>query len=334
MSKPQEIYAELLERAPFAAGLAFRAFPAPPGLVVRAFVDGLSRLPGISLQVSSVDVPSSFVMPRMKGANTTVHSDAVSRARRVEYTISASGPAHASVFVELASGMIAEISASMSASDALTAVAQRLKSWTLFFDARAEEGLGRSAQLGLIGELLCLQRLSLEVGLSSVLSGWAGPTGSLHDFQFLGGSIEVKLSTTSSPERFRITSERQLDESAVPILLLCGIVAQEQPAGAVGLADLVDVIRSTLLLDSPSDIGLFDRRLQEAGYCEQDRSRYLVRISVRSIEFVHVQAGFPRVVPSDLRSGVFGVSYEIPRSAILPFSIQPQILGELIRGIK
>jgi hypothetical protein len=332
VTDPQFVYHELLAGARSAPGHAYRQFLAPPDMVLRAFVDGVSRLPGLSLQAQAESVPTSMQLPKMKGAETSIRSDGQSQSRQVVYTIIASDSAYATVFIELASNLIAEISQLTSARDALLGVARRLDSWARFFDSRAREGLGRSAQLGLIGELTCLQRLAQQVGLSSAVRSWTGPAGTTHDFQSPRGAIEVKLSTTSAPERFRISSERQLDESMVPTLLLCAISAQEQPAGT-GLSDLVDTIRADVQRNAPADLYLFDERLLQAGYSTADRPGYAVRITVRDIEFAVVREAFPRITPDDVRSGVFSVSYEIPRSAIISYAVPIATAGEIILGI-
>ena len=332
MTDPQLIYNELLSSARSAPGHAYRQFPAPPDMVLRAFVDGVSRLPGLSLQAQAESVPTSMQLPKMKGAETSIRSYGQAESRQVVYTITASDSAYATVFIELASNLIVEISRMTSARDALLGVARRLDAWARFFDSRTREGLGRSEQLGLIGELTCLQRLAQQVGLSRAVRSWTGPDGSTHDFQTPRGAIEVKLSTTSAPERFRISSERQLDESIVPMLLLCAISAQEQPAGT-GLSDLVDTIRGNVERDAPADLDLLDERLLQAGYSALDRPRYTVRVSVRDIDFAVVREAFPRITPDDIRSGVFSVSYEIPRSAIIPYAVPIATAGEIILGI-
>jgi hypothetical protein len=187
--------------------------------------------------------------------------------------------------------------------------------------------------LGLIGELLCLETLAEGAGVGKAVRAWRGPDGASQDFQTTAGSIEVKTSTSASPEHFRVSSERQLDESVVPRLVLCGLTAQELSAGATTLASVVDRVRVSLSADAPSVVPLFEDRLVAAGYSDHDRPSYDLTITVLHMEFAHVTAGFPRIQSSDLRPGVSGVSYDLSRTSIQPFLVSTEFAQEIIRAI-
>lgn len=323
MSSPKEIYGELLQVAPKVSGRAYRAFHGPNGLHVRAFVDGVTRLPGLALRMNRDRVPTGMSLPNIRGAKTAITQiDAGEQAKDVLYEFVASERAFAPVFVELASRLVADAVVAPSTEEALICVTRRLASWARFFDARGTEGLGRSAQLGLIGELLCLEQLGTMFGFDTAVKAWTGPTGATHDFQTRNGCIEVKLSTASSPERFRITSERQLDDSVVPWLGVFAIVAQETRSGDTGIPVLVSRIRELIESNSPAARALFEERLLETGYSDADLEIYDVRITIKIMEIVEVTAEFPRITPSELRPGVFSVSYDIPWTAVAPYRIE------------
>jgi hypothetical protein len=322
VSKPETVFSELVTATPAKPGRGYRAFYGPPGLGIRAFIDGESRLPGLTLKVTRDCIPPGMQLPRIRGAQITVaHGNGEGRTAEVIYELSAAERAFSDVFIELAARLITDATSEATAGAALLRVARRVASWARFFDARGSEGLGRSAQLGLLGELLCLERLGALLSPQWAVNAWTGPTGTPHDFQAPGGAVEVKLTTSASPERFRITSERQLDDSMVPWLGLYAITAQEAAAGSVGLANVVDRIRATLERDAPGAVALFEERLMEIGYSDADRPRYAVRVTTRSAEFLHVHDAFPRVLPAELRPSVFAVSYDIPWSAIAPYRV-------------
>ena len=332
MTAPEAVYAELFSGTPAQAARGYREFHGPAGLGVRAFVDGESRLPGLAFRTTRDLVPAGMQLPKIKGATSSiVHSSVDSKSADVVYELAAAEHAFADVFVELASRLIGEASAEQSATAALLRVSRRVASWARFFDARGSEGLGRSAQLGLLGELLCLEKLGSLISFNWAVASWTGPEGTPHDFQAEGGAIEVKLTTSSSPERFRISSERQLDETVVPWLGMYAITAQEAAAGAVSLCDVVDRLRLRIDEKAPSALGVFDERLLQAGFSESDRQRYTVRITTRAAEFLHVNAEFPRIRPFELRPGVFAVSYEIPWLAIAPYRIPESYLRSVFR---
>lgn len=334
MTGPFEVYQELLSAVRPAPGQAYRSFSAPPGMAIRAFIDGASSLPGVALIVPKRDVPPGMQFPKMKGAEHAIHGEGSGEAGQVAYEIRAAEAPFSAVFIELASKLITDAGNSESPREALTLVARRLAAWARFFDARDASGLSRQSQLGLIGELVCLRTLARVEGLSRAIRAWSGPSGTTHDFQTRRGGIEVKLTTTSTPERFRITSERQLDEEPLPKLVLCAISAQEHPAGELGLSDLVARLRAEAAADAPAEAAILEERLTEVGYADEDSDRYQVRVTVRAVEFARVKGSFPRVRPADLRPGVFAVSYEIPRSAVSPYIVPESEAGEIIRGVE
>lgn len=330
----QQIFEELLSNVPNATGVAYRAFAAAPDVELRAFVTGGTRVPGVSIRVPIESVPNGLNFPRVRGATISARANQPSDAGHVTFELVASEAAFTTVFVQLSSRLIEEIQETDSARSALNTLAGRLVAWARFFDARDRDGLGRSAQLGLIGELLCLERLCRLVEPAQAVRAWTGPKGSTFDFQSVAGAIEVKLSTSSAPERFRISSERQLDESAVRELLLCTISVQEGPAAAARLVDVVARVRTILAASAPGSLVEYEDLLLQSGYLDSDEARYEVRVTVKNFDFAAVRAGFPRILPDELRKGVFAVSYDISREAIAPFFVPETVAGDLIRAIE
>lgn len=302
MTSPEAVYAgRFLIGTPAEAARGYRDFPGPTSLGVRAFVDGETRLPGLSLRTIRDLVPSGMQIPKIKGAASVIlHGGGENRSADVVYEFAAAEHAYVDVFVELASRLISEAIAEQTATAALLRISSRVASWARFFDARGTEGLGREAQLGLLGELLCLERLGTLINFGWAVEAWTGPEGTPHDFQAKGGAIEVKLAQSGSPERFHISSERQLDETVVPWLGLYAITAQEAVAGTENLCDVVDRLRLRIKDSAPAVLGAFEERLLQAGFSDADRSRYTGRVTTRDAEFLHVTAEFPRVRPSSL----------------------------------
>jgi hypothetical protein len=333
MNDPEAVYEELLVTAPMKDGRAYRAFYGPVGLDLREFVDGVSRLPGMAFTLAKSDIPLGMQLPRLQGASVTiVNSDGEPRSQTVTFELSAHSTAFKAVFVELAARLIRDVCNESSASSGILAVARRLSIWARFFDARENDGLSRSRQLGLLGELICLQRLCGIMEPCAAVSAWTGPIGTPHDFQTTAGAIEAKLSTSSTPERVRITSERQLDDSIVPWLGLFVVLTQESASGATSVPQSVDQVRTVIAGAAPGASPLFEERLLSAGYVDSDRAEYEIRVVVRSADFLHVRGDFPRLRPSELRSGVFAVSYEIPWSGIAPYRVADNEIARVFRA--
>jgi hypothetical protein len=72
MSRPSQIFDQLRQMAPLKSGRAYREFDAPAGLAIRAFVDGLSRSPGIVFTAARRHVPKNIQFPRFRGASNQV----------------------------------------------------------------------------------------------------------------------------------------------------------------------------------------------------------------------------------------------------------------------
>jgi hypothetical protein len=197
------VFAELLATAPVAQGRAYREFNCAEDLHLRAFVDGATRLPGVSFRAKRKLVPSNFILPDLRGVTMSVSGDGGGREANVLYEYSAASATFADVFTALASRLIDDAALETTAAAALTCMAKRVATWANFFDARGDGGLPRYQELGLIGELICLKALAILVGAEKSVSAWMGPTGSPHDFHMSHAAVEAKLTTSSAPERSR-----------------------------------------------------------------------------------------------------------------------------------
>jgi hypothetical protein len=330
MTAPAEIYVQLRATAPMEPGRAFRAFPAPVGLDVRVFVEGDTRLPGVELECSSAEMPASFQLPKMGGA--VVQRVPVAARSSVVIAVKAADESYSEVFIELASRLVEDLVAAGSANAALRVFARRLGAWARFFASRSENGFGRAEEIGLIGELLCLEALGREVGLARAVGAWLGPTGVLYDFVAPRGALEAKATTSSAPPRLQISSARQLDDSVVPALFMCGALLQEVPQGEVSLPVLVARLVESLVATAPGAVPVFEERLTESGYLRSGREREWLRVVVRELGFFRVSDDFPRICPKDLRPGVDDVRYAIPWSLLAGFQVSVNAVGELFNA--
>lgn len=332
MTSPIQIYTQLRDAAPPKPGRAVRAFDGPTGLGVRIFVEGESRLPGVELECSGKEMPKTFQLPTMGGATTKRTTTGSGAELRVLTAVVASDESYSAVFMELAAKLVNDLLAEPSARAALLMFAQRLGAWARFFTIRRGNRLDRQEELGLIGELLCLESLGVEAGLARALESWIGPMGGLHDFVGPGGCVEAKATSSSAPPRIHISSAGQLDESAVPLLYLCGVLVQEVPGGNVSLPGLVNRIHQSLTETAPATVPLFEERLTESGYLASDVGREWMTVVVRELRFFKVGGDFPRIRPGELRPGVDDVQYVVPWSLLGGFQVPPREVGALFDG--
>ncbi len=231
----------------------------------------------------------------------------------------------ADVFTALAEDIAPRIATVASAHEAAVTILGRLRRWQRFL-AAGFAGLSLERQRGLFGELhVLLARVLPALGAKRAVAGWRSPHASHQDFQFSAASIEVKTTVAKGPPSVRIASERQLDRVGTRALYLLAVLLDEretdpgvEPVGQ----NLPDLVAQVKLCLAGETLDLFDDRLLELGYLQADASRYENRrFSLRQERAYRVDDGFPRIVESDLPSGVGEVSYRLELSACEPFAI-------------
>ncbi|MEU3390412.1 PD-(D/E)XK motif protein [Streptomyces albidoflavus] len=221
------------------------------------------------------------------------------------------------VFNPLVADVAETVRAASAAPEALAAAVERFGRWQDLLRSVSREGLSAEARRGLHGELLVLGDVLLaSLPQSEAVDAWTGPTGSNQDFQLPNVAIETKASTAKRPRNIRIASERQLDDTGTPALLLALAQLDERRGGSgESLNRRVDEIRRQL--SNPAARVRFDGLLIQAGYLPAHRDLYdEPRYTVRDLRFWHVRGDFPRLVESDLPEGVGDCSYYVSTSGL------------------
>ncbi|MBB1496117.1 PD-(D/E)XK motif protein [Propioniciclava sp. MC1595] len=221
------------------------------------------------------------------------------------------------MFTELADDVV-RVLAAQPGQGAAARVLERVVAWQSFF-AAARDRFSSEAAAGLFAELITLRDLFLPaLGPSGALSAWHGPDPAVQDFLASGTAVEVKSFRGNGDGQLRITSERQLDEVGVDQLFVAYIRLDERADGTgMTLAELILDIATNHL---PPDTHLaFEDRLMASGWHRSLADTRPERFLVRSQELLHVREGFPRIVPSQLPTGMRDVSYCVERSALEPF---------------
>ncbi|NUR03527.1 MAG: PD-(D/E)XK motif protein [Streptomyces sp.] len=237
------------------------------------------------------------------------------------------------VFNPLVADVAATAQAASGAADALAAAVARFGRWQDLLRAVSTDGLSAEARRGLYGELLLLgDTLIAELSQSEAVDAWTGPTGTNQDFQLPDVAVETKVSIAKRPRNIWIASERQLDSTGSPALLLAFAQLDERRGGSgESLNRRVDRIRQQLT--SPAARARFDGLLIQAGYLPAHRDCYdEPRYTVRDLRFWHVRDGFPRLIESDLPEGVGDCSYQVSTSGLDAFRAQIDEVREMIGG--
>lgn len=235
----------------------------------------------------------------------------------------------ADVFAAVAEDLARRVGDTATPGEAVRTLLGQLAKWQRFLAAGSDE-LGDEAQRGLWGELHCLRHRLLPFfetvadGHAAIV-GWKGSRRTHQDFQYSGGALEVKTTTSKHPVSVRITSERQLDDTAWPALFLHVLVLDARDNGHDSLPTMVAVLRDTLGRCAPAAREPFEDGLFAAGYLDAHAPRYSERgYSLREEHWFRVWGAFPRLVESTMPAGTGDASYLLSVAACSSFSVLPQ----------
>jgi len=206
----------------------------------------------------------------------------------------------------------------------------RLADWQRLLMRLAPGTLGTENQQGLWGELWTLREVvSPAIGFGAAARAWRGPFGADQDFQLPTAALEAKTSTAHAFERVMIASERQLDVASGTDLALITLSLDARPGHGETLPDMVHSILA--LADAAGSRWLIDERLLLYGYRLEDANNYTdLGYTVRSRLQFRIQSDFPRVIPADLRPGVYEVRYVIAVSACTQHQMSERELGAFL----
>lgn len=184
-------------------------------------------------------------------------------------------------------------------------VRQVLSKWRRFWGQTARQVLTREEQVGLFGELwFLLKWLSIKVGPDEATRRWRGPSGARHDFEWVGGSIEVKSTTATVGRVHHINGVEQLAPPETGILMLYSIVLREEAGAEYNLPSLIASCRDQLHA-SDEGLALFDDSIAKTGYSPAHEEEYAkLHLHVIKDGIFRVEGRFPRLTPQLFPSGV------------------------------
>lgn len=208
--------------------------------------------------------------------------------------------------------------------EAARLLAGRLTHWKLFFQRAVNDGLSREEYIGLYGEI-CLIEAMLDRMMppARVIGGWSGPLGSNQDFTFGTCAVETKTTSGNDAYHVRISNLRQLDPSGLSQLFLTHFLFDFREGSGRTLKAAVESVRATLGSISPEAALDFEERLIAAGFAAGVQQPYGEHgFAFRHDHMYAVEAGFPRVLESDVPAGVSDVAYSIDLAAASSFRLE------------
>jgi hypothetical protein len=216
---------------------------------------------------------------------------------------------------DLIGGELAEGLKSEGAKPAVLA-ARVLAKWRRFWGQSPWQILLREEQLGLFAELWFLSVwLIPRAGISKSLTGWRGPLGARHDFEWAGKSVEVKATTSTRGRVHRINGLDQLAPPENGALMFFSLRLREEGGASNTLPGLVASCRSLLEADAEA-LNRFESALAQVGYSPAHEEEYArVKLRIADEGLFRVQENFPRLTQASFASGVPAgverVEYEI-----------------------
>jgi hypothetical protein len=213
--------------------------------------------------------------------------------------------------------------------DPWAAVAAAIRQWQSAFRPN-RQAMSRSAQVGLAGELLILQRMLLPILGPRAVFHWSGPDRERHDFIVGAVHLEVKA-TRGSRHEHEISRLDQLWTAACDRLFLASVQLEETQGGQLTVATLIDAVVDEIRIDSAA-VDDFLLKLSRLDWNdEMRRSGELMRFNLRDATLYEVDDTFPRL-PADFRAplGVIAVRYTISLANLPPLDFDEVL--DLIQG--
>jgi len=287
----------------------------------------------VALEVASarrallLPLPKSLIPPRRQWPTCRgLEIFTIALSGQPHFGVRLRDTANADVFTALAEDVAPRIAAAASNRTAAKALLDRLRNWQRFL-AAGTAGLSAQQQRGLFGELHTLRTHILPYLGPAAIFGWRAPLSAHQDFQFASGAIEVKTTAAKQPQAVRITSERQLDNTGVPVLFLHIVIVDERELensvneAGESLPDIIRRLREELKEDARA-LETFDDRLLDMGYLDAHAPHYEGRhFAVRKEHTFRIRSGFPRLVERNLPTGVGDINYALNLAACEPFSV-------------
>lgn len=207
---------------------------------------------------------------------------------------------------------------------ALSVALAHIRRWKTFLSGRgqhlsAEEVRGLFAELAFLLELLIRQ-----VPATTAIDAWVGPENSHQDFVFGNAAVEIKSLSGGERSTVRISSEDQLESLQDSLFLrIYRLSSLPEAESARSLNGIVAEVQARLV--EAEAVEAFDRKLVAHGYAPlpiYDAPMFVVG----SVNTYQVQDPFPRLVRSQLPTGITRIAYDIRLEAIAQFECDGEVI--------
>lgn len=117
-----------------------------------------------------------------------------------------------------------------------------INKWYYFFEKQNDTDLSESEIIGLLGELLFVQNISLKLSFREIFDSWKGPESGLRDFNFNIFDVEVKASSKEIGHVHTINGQIQLKSDEIPLYIYSVSLKKSDSKSSLTIKKLVDKI--------------------------------------------------------------------------------------------
>ena len=203
-----------------------------------------------------------------------------------------------------------------SASSLAVALAH-IRRWKTFLSGRSQH-LSAEEVRGLFAELtFLLELIERHASTTAAVEAWLGPERSHQDFIFGNTAVEIKSLSGTERSTVRISSEDQLESLNDELFLrIYRLSSLPDVTRAQSLNEIVAAVQTRLA--EAEAVEAFDRKLVAHGYAplpDYDGPRFVVS----DVHSYCVSDRFPRLMRSQLPTGIGRVAYDIRLETITPY---------------
>ena len=291
----------------------------------------VSRLEERRYLYFSIDNADIDKIPKCKGLNTDVAMLPEFNTDNFFCELSQVNLSEAFIYETIAEDICKHLSNAKSAY-ALEVVASVLRKWQDFFSKKKDILMTEERQMGLYGELKCLDKL-ISLNDESAVFYWSGCRYETHDFYVNGNAIEVKTTCKKAPYKMHINSEYQLDNNDVTEeLFLLFYAFRKSESDGEKLYEIIQRIRNRISTH-PHAAKRFEEDLESYGYFDSVADKYIAGYLVRDEKMYVIVEGFPRIIGKDLCSGVSNCTYEVLVDECYSYEVKKiETINRIMRG--
>lgn len=217
------------------------------------------------------------------------------------------------VYLALAKDLLQTSSECLVAREALKHIVERFRLWkTMFSEPRS---ISEKIK-GLLGELLMIERLSLEGHTpDEIVAAWTGPDYTEQDFVFPNSWYEVK-SCRSSAMTITVNSAGQLDKEGQGWLYVFHLDETDSLSpNALSLSKQVQILKETVFASTPGAFDAFERKCTDYGYTFLFAAEDYCFIKGSVIRFL-IDETFPKLTHAMKKPEMKSIHYELILAAL------------------